>query len=766
MRVFRALARIDRVTLDGAPVRVSGEPARPTLVVEDADAGFRLRLESPDASDVLRPEAEAPLSGREYHDLRRGRVYGPDEVGELVGTILPSFEKRFAVDVRTTRLPSSTRARPRMGMTLRDHGNYLYVLPSIVYGDPPTARVDGVRLVPLGGEVPLRDEDGERAVAERFRYEHGLEVGRGVELESENAIDFVRQLASFDGAVDGDGADAFRLYPELVARVSFPEDDIDVSFDGASAESVFRAWQGGASTVRLTDGGFAPLPLDWLDQYGARVSDLLAARAGRDQLPRAALGDLARLCEELDAPPPPGYAALRALEPEPVDLAPELNAALRDYQRKGVEWLAFLKRAELGALLADDMGLGKTVQALAVLEGRCLVAAPTSVLANWASEAERFRPELTVNVYHGANRALEDADVTLTSHALLRLDRDALADVDWDVVVIDEAQTIKNPNTELAKAAYAMPARFRVSLTGTPIENRLVDLWSQFHFLNPGFLGGLSDFEYRYVRPTERGDAAPVARLRERIQPFFLRRLKEEVAPELPPRTEMTLRAELDPSERAVYESVRLAARKDVVAKLGAKGGFLAALEALLRLRQSACHPSLVPGQQAETSSKTELLLARLETAVSEGHKVLVFSQWTTMLDLLEPHLSERELAYVRLDGSTRDRAAVVERFQTDPAVSVFLVSLKAGGVGLNLTAADHVFLFDPWWNPAVEQQAFDRAHRIGQDKPVFVYRLVAADTVEDRILKLQEDKRLLADVASGQAAPELTRDILLELLG
>jgi SNF2 family DNA or RNA helicase len=297
------------------------------------------------------------------------------------------------------------------------------------------------------------------------------------------------------------------------------------------------------------------------------------------------------------------------------------------------------------------------------------------------------------------------------------------------------------------------------------VENRLVDLWSQLHFLNPGLLGSLSAFVERTVRPVERGEGEPLVRLRERIRPFFLRRLKREVAPELPPRTESVLTAELAPSERDLYDALRLAARKDVVAKLERGGSVLAALESLLRLRQAACHPALVPGQRAETSSKVELLLESLETAAADEHKSLVFSQWTSMLDLLEPRLAERGLSFVRLDGTTVDRARVVERFQTDSSIPVFLVSLRAGGVGLNLTAADHVFLFDPWWNPAVEEQAFDRAHRIGQEKPVFVYRLVAADTVEERILDLQREKRSLAELAASGTSPTLTRDDLLRLL-
>jgi SNF2 family DNA or RNA helicase len=654
-------------------------------------------------------------------------------------------------------------------------GDALYVLPSIAYGRPPFARVEGERLVAVGKDVPLRDLEAEREIHERVSRDLGLFLGRGEELRAEDAVALIGKLEGKDVDYQGRAHESFRSYGDLLPRLSLGECDFSLSFEAgarrADPKAVFRAFREGRSIVPLLDSGFAKVPTDWLERYGEAIADLYLAREERGALGRASVFDLARLAEELEAPPPPAFESLRALAgdfsgiPE-APIPDSLRSQLRVYQRRGVDWLHFLKRAGLGALLADDMGLGKTIQALAAIEGRSLVVAPTSVLRNWIEEAKRFRPELSRCLYHGRGRNLDpEANVTVTSHALLRLDREVLSSIDWDTVVLDEGQAIKNPDTDLARAAYALNARFRVSLTGTPLENRLIDLWSQFHFLNPGLLGSLSSFEERTVRPVERGDAEALARLRERIQPFFLRRLKREVAPELPPRTESLLSAELAPEERDLYDALRLAARTDVVAKLERGGSVLSALESLLRLRQAACHPALVPGQSARTSSKTELLLEALETAAAEEHKSLVFSQWTSMLDLLEPKLRERGLAFVRLDGTTVDRAGAVERFQTDRAVPVFLVSLKAGGVGLNLTAADHAFLFDPWWNPAVEEQAFDRAHRIGQEKPVFVYRLVAADTVEERILDLQKDKRSLGDLAVGGSAPTLTRDDLLQLL-
>jgi SNF2 family DNA or RNA helicase len=426
--------------------------------------------------------------------------------------------------------------------------------------------------------------------------------------------------------------------------------------------------------------------------------------------------------------------------------------------------------AGLGGILADDMGLGKTLQAITALRGRSLVVAPTSVLFNWKNELARFRPKLRVALYYGPTRSLaRDVDVVLTSYALLRLDIKELTGQRWDTVVLDEAQAIKNPDSQTARAAYALQGDFKLSLSGTPVENRLEELWSQMHFVNPGLLGSRSDFNDRYAKPIEQGEPGAAPRLRERVAPFVLRRLKREVAPELPPRTEVVLRCELSDAERAIYDVVRAASMRDVVDKLTqGQGNVMQALEALLRLRQVASHASMVPGGEAVTqSAKVSLLVDKLEEAVADGHKALVFSQWTSLLDRVEGPLNEAKLPFTRLDGSTPDRGAVVARFQAEDGPPIMLVSLKAGGTGLNLTAADHVFLLDPWWNPAVEDQAADRAHRIGQDKPVMVYRLVAQDTVEERMLELQARKRSLADAAlsGGDAALGLTRDDLLELL-
>jgi SNF2 family DNA or RNA helicase len=535
---------------------------------------------------------------------------------------------------------------------------------------------------------------------------------------------------------------------------------------------VLRAWTEGLGLVPLEGGGGAPLPAAWLEKNGQRVADLLAARGESGRLANHALPRLVELCDALETPRPPGLERLAPLlegfERIPEAPLPEgIIATLRPYQRQGVSWLRFLSQAGLGAVLADDMGLGKTLQTICVLGPRSLVVCPTSVLPNWASELARFRPALKVSTYHGPSRALDpSADVTLTTYALLRLDEALLAANEWSTVVLDEAQLIKNPDSQTARAAFKLRGAFRVALSGTPIENRLEELWSVMHFANPGLLRGRREFNETWAQPIAEGRADAAQSLRRRIKPFVLRRLKRDVAPELPPRTESVLHVVLDDRERATYDAVFAATRTEVVGMLKAGGSVLKALEALLRLRQAACHPALVPGQQAQGSSKVAALVEALSTAAADGHRALVFSQWTSLLDLIEPELRTANLAFERLDGSTADRAAVTARFQAADGPPVMLISLKAGGLGLNLTAADHVFLVDPWWNPAVENQAADRAHRIGQERPVFVYRLVSQGTVEEKILLLQDKKRALFEAAlgDGTAAGGLTRDDLLEL--
>ena len=803
--ILEALSGHHDVSLDGVPVKTSGERVTPAATVEDGpNGGFIIRIDAdPKVSDILAlgvarvGDVLHPLGGMEmgetWERLPFTRAFKATEKTELVTKVLPELEKTFAVDIRTKKLPRKVReARPRIALDLSYQGHTLSVLPTLVYGDPPIARVDGDSVTVLGKEVPVRKPGEERELVVRLRDALNLVPGRRVDFDGTSAARFAQKLRAWQEerheSADPNGSPFGQR--ELVPRVVLDGDTFDVVFEAfeddtngerrsprqAEAAAVLRAFRDGLDLVPLDDGGWAPLPINWLTQHGHRVADLLAARDDQKRVRNAVIPELAALCDALDLPKPMSFGKLAPLldgfEHIPRAKLPEgLTAELRAYQQVGVDWLALLREAELGGILADDMGLGKTLQTLCVLQGRSLIVCPKSVVYNWADEIARFRPGLRVAVYHGSKREIDrTADVTLTTYAVLRIDTERLAAETWDAVVLDEAQAIKNEGSQTARAAFQLKGLFRVALSGTPIENRLTELWSLMHFANPGLLGGRSDFADRYSDPIAQGNAQAGSRLRAKIRPFVLRRMKREVLPELPPRTDAVLHVELDEAERSVYDAVRVATRTAMIAKLGeggGGGGVLAALEALLRLRQAACHSALVPGQHAETSSKVERLLEALTEAAADGHKALVFSQWTSLLDKVEPHLDAAGIAYTRLDGSTRDRGEVVARFQDEAGPPVMLVSLKAGGTGLNLTAADHVFLLDPWWNPAVEDQAADRTHRIGQDRPVIVYRLVANDTVEERILALQQRKRNLVDVALSGAdhAGGITKAELLSLL-
>ena len=451
------------------------------------------------------------------------------------------------------------------------------------------------------------------------------------------------------------------------------------------------------------------------------------------------------------------------LQPTP---APHgLKAALRPYQQQGLDWMQFLRRHRLAGVLADDMGLGKTVQTLAHvlaekeagrLDRPALVVMPTTLVPNWLAEAARFAPDLKVLGLHGAQRKdsfgrIPESDLVLTTYPLVWRDHEALAAQAWHLLILDEAQYVKNAATRGAAAIRKLDARHRLCLTGTPLENNLGELWSQFDFLLPGFLGSQQDFNKRWRNPIEKsGDEARRELLARRLRPFMLRRKKDEVATELPPKTQIVATVELEAAQRDLYETVRTAMQKKVreaIAGQGLARSHIIVLDALLKLRQACCDPRLVKlrGAKDARSAKLDMLMTMLPALLAEGRKVLVFSQFTAMLDLIAAALDAAQIPYEMLTGETGDRSLPVQRFQRGE-VPLFLISLKAGGVGLNLTAADTVIHYDPWWNPAAENQATDRAHRLGQDKPVFVYKLIVAGSIEERIVALQEKKAALAD--------------------
>jgi SNF2 family DNA or RNA helicase len=447
----------------------------------------------------------------------------------------------------------------------------------------------------------------------------------------------------------------------------------------------------------------------------------------------------------------------------------DLETVLRPYQKQGVYWLKSLQENGLAGVIADEMGLGKTVQALAFLRhirGKSLIVCPSSLVFNWQREAARFTPDLRTLAVEGSERRelfgqpMQDADLIITSYPLLRRDIERYRSIEFTAAILDEAQHIKNPDSQNAQAACALRARHRFILTGTPLENSVRDLWSLMHFLMPGYLGTRVDFRERYEREIQNDPTGPSAtRLIKRIKPFILRRLKRDVIKELPEKIEQVSYCELNDKQKDVYKELVNTTRRQVSESAGSKNqgkARMVMLTALLRLRQACCDLRLLGLEEApndEASGKVELLMELLEEVVDGGHRVLIFSQFVTMLHLLEGEFKERSISYCYLDGSTKDRAREVDRFQNGEAPA-FLISLKAGGVGLNLTAADTVIHFDPWWNPAVEAQATDRAHRIGQNKVVTAYKLITRDTVEEKILALQQRKRAMTEATLESEQP------------
>lgn len=537
----------------------------------------------------------------------------------------------------------------------------------------------------------------------------------------------------------------------------------------------------------LPDGRILPVPASRLKPVVEVLFDTFETRRidrdGRVKLPRPQAARLETIERELPqgAIEWHGGENLRRIaqrlarfhEMPEVDPPRGLQAKLRPYQRQGLSWLQFLADCGLSGVLADDMGLGKTLQTLAHIlrekeQGRldrpALVVAPTSLLPTWRNEVRRFAPGLRLLVLHGNSRhevfrLIEGSDIVLTSYTLLVRDQEELLARHWRLCILDEAQAIKNPATKLARTACQIRADQRIALTGTPMENHLGELWSVFHFLLPGLLGDRETFRRVFRNPIEKeGDEARQAVLVARVGPFMLRRTKEQVASELPPKVEFVREIELGEGQRELYESVRLAAHAKVREEIEARGlarSSIAILEALLKLRQVCCDPRLLKGYKGghAESAKYELLMEMLENMVETGRRIIVFSQFVEMLELIEAGLKKRHLPYVVLTGRTRDREEPVQRFQNGE-VPIFLISLKAGGTGLTLTAADTVIHYDPWWNPAVETQATDRAHRIGQNKTVFVYKLIASGTVEERMLELQARKQALVEgVLSGAKA-------------
>ncbi|WP_300157009.1 DEAD/DEAH box helicase [Solidesulfovibrio sp.] len=588
--------------------------------------------------------------------------------------------------------------------------------------------------------------------------------------------------------------------PVIVAEVESKEEekwfnlDLQVQYDDQKVpiEKIWKAWTQGKRYVQLKDGSYTSLPESWLKRIGHKLRALGydADKPPQKRFKQFEAPVLDKILEDLpEAHTDSFWNSLREKihsfkEIVPLKQPAHLNASLRPYQLQGLSYLNFLREYGFGGILADEMGLGKTVQTLSFIQHMVdkgsrapnLIVVPTSVLPNWDREAEKFVPRLTRLIVYGAKREglfkkIAESNLVITTYALLRRDLDELLNFEFSTIILDEAQNIKNPNTITARSVRRLRGKMRLCLSGTPIENNLFELWSLFEFLMPGFLGSQNSFQRGIVKPIKDGDEETLDYLRGRVKPFILRRTKSEVAKDLPPKVENVQYCALIDEQAELYSQLAKKLRDQVLKDVDEKGmakSQMSILDALLKLRQICCHPRLLkldmPGVNTNLpSGKFDTFKDLVTDIVEEGHKVLVFSQFVQMLHIIRSWLQINQTPFAYLDGSSKDRFEQVDRFNNTPEIPIFLISLKAGGTGLNLTSADYVIHYDPWWNPAVENQATDRTHRIGQKRQVFAYKLICSNTVEEKILKLQDMKRGVAEaIIPGQDAwKSLTRNDL-----
>ncbi len=584
---------------------------------------------------------------------------------------------------------------------------------------------------------------------------HTMDVYCSAEFEDKllNGMDFEPLVK-----VSGSGIDWFEF--DAVYKVKGSNDVI-------SHERFKKLIQDGQQFIQLKTGRVVEIPREIYNKIESMSENFQEKKIHLGQLPFVIEGlNRLGLSSHLDAKIAAIYEELKNFKSiEATSVPDSLKGVLRDYQQKGVDWLSFLRKFQFGGVLADEMGLGKTLQALTIIQKEIeqgkkvphLVVCPTTLVWNWQEEIKKFLPDLKVLVLYGKNRRdffddIGKAQIVITSYPLLRRDIELYKTKVFNYVILDEAQNIKNRSTQNAVVAKLLKSSMRLAITGTPIENSLMDLWSIFEFLMPGFFGSAERFKRRYETPIIKfQDKEQLKNLSNRIQPFVLRRLKIDVMKDLPPKIEQISYCELEPTQAKIYtqmaEKAREVASKSVREK-GFENSRMLILTLILRLRQICCHPIIagVDLKHRSVSGKMELLKETIDELLASGHKVLIFSQFVQMLHLIEDHLKHEKISYAYMDGSSRDRQDEVNRFNNDPSLRVFLLSLKVGGVGLNLTSADTVIIYEPWWNPAVENQAIDRVHRIGQTNSVLAYRLITKGTIEEKMVQLQNRKRFLTE--------------------
>ncbi len=812
-----------RVIYRGTALLFPPEPARPVIRLQNSPEGAIARVEiaMPDGASLSLKETII-VSGRRSWALVGQSAYNlePDFPSRLLRKWLlePTMSfppsqldrtlsffaahlPRYRLALQADGIEVDDKTEPRFLLTLEGRADYVKAQLAARYGKSVTAPVSpsanhlgyASGSTEDGKKLFLRQEALEKAagktLTERgFRYE---EAGQVYEASGDAALEFwSRGRGELPKSWEIFSAQAPKvkvraaLKPKIrvnMTAVNWFDLDAEFTTEDQSVDlgAVRMFLDSGRKFIPLKDGTFAEANKEELQRVATLLEEAGAMPGKtRTRLPlfhATALDLLATIGDvEIEGKARKAMAELREIDGIPPIKAPEgLNAELRHYQEAGLSWMWFLYRHGLSGVLADDMGLGKTVQALSLLlkikkeHGRqpSLVVAPTSVLPNWEREIEKFAPELSFVTWHGADRRdnieqLKDTDLVLTSYALIRRDLEELKKIEFRSVILDEAQNIKNADSATAQACKSVGANHKIALTGTPLENRLTELWSLFDFLMPGFLGNAEGFHERYEHPiTVQGDGETRDRLKKRIHPFILRRLKTEVAKDLPPKTEVVTWVDMDTGQQALYREVLEESKRkvyDTIDKVGFNKSRISILSALMKLRQVCCDPRLLklpPGTALPPSAKLERFSELVDELVRENHRALVFSQFTEMLELLTNQADEKQLKYLYLDGRTKDRMGKVDAFNVPDGPPVFFISLKAGGTGLNLTAADYVIHYDPWWNPAVEDQATDRTHRIGQTRAVFSYKLITRGTVEEKILGLQQRKRELAAGVLGTDA-------------
>jgi superfamily II DNA or RNA helicase len=736
LALFQMLGGVE-VFFENRLVKFDSSPRGCILSINKESGGIRLLLKEEIGvffksffflNDTFYPLASLGFSERETSKLRKGTYLGAKEALEFYSSILPKVRGLVPIEDSTEQVGKQ---KVQVAIDSWEENDQLFYRYLLAYGEPPLAIIESNQMRLLGGSIPIRSESDEMKALVEFERATGAELQKIYSVGIPEAFKKSKQLLASKFPVLGHGLECF-------SEISITRPEVKI----VGGEYVLSTPLGSLSIVKQRDslashgffkldsGRWVEFPKGWLEGEGQKIMDILLVSAGK-----VSKGSLIAL---------QSISSVQNLSPDFLDIAErwdknypifETSINLRAYQKVGAQWLAKLQSLGLGGVLADEMGLGKTYQTLVSLKTPALIVAPTSLLGNWLREAALARPELKSSLIHDSNREWSlKKDLYITSYGTIRSDITLVKSIAFKTIVLDEAQHIKNPSAKTTLACFELNSEARIALSGTPIENSITDLWSIMNFCLPGFLGPLEALK-------DRSKSEDLVRLKQVISPFILRRVKKDVASDLPERILQIVRCTMEDDQKVFYQSLL----SKVKEQIGDGERPMDVLTALLRLRQAACDPFLVDLQTEISSTKLDYLETALKEIVETGQSALVFSQWTGLLDRVEQRLRVNILEWSRLDGSTLNRDQVVDDFMSGKS-NIMLISLKAGGTGLNLTRADHVFILDPWWNPAVEEQAIARAHRIGRKGAVFIHRLVTEETVEEKIVALQTQKNQLAD--------------------